>query len=124
MRATTATAIREAQLNSSVAHALDHLLHKLRDFMRAYPRDMGEDMPEHTVDWTTGIDDGPRQIIGKALAEHPELWAHGIPDDVCIVHRESLQKFTQLSDTMIDYMDRDGKNRVQAHAYAKRDDYK
>lgn len=75
--------------------AVDRLLDALRDWVRVYTRseeDMAK-LPDHDVVWVTESDEGPGKVILDAIKMHPELWAGAIPDQCCIVHRETLRKY-------------------------------
>ena len=53
------TAVQASQPDRQRRFAMERLLHALRPFMRAYPRDQDAQMPEHAMVWMTDIDDGP-----------------------------------------------------------------
>jgi hypothetical protein len=94
----TETALMEHQATSRLRYAMDRLLHRLRPYIRAYTRTPDVKMPEHKLAWVTmagsgGYDDSPAQVISAAIEEHPELWAHAIPEECCIVHRKTLEEY-------------------------------
>ena len=50
-------------------------------------------MPEHDMIWMTGVNgDGPGQAILEAIRANPELCEHAVPEGLCIVPRETLEK--------------------------------
>lgn len=97
--------------------AIDYTLHRLRKFMRAYPREIAAKMPEHDVVWVTALHPhgGPDQAILEANKSFPELWSDAIPETVCIVPRKYLSAFG-ISDEMIRHLSDHGENIIAAHA--------
>lgn len=109
------TAMMEAQSKSRLAAAMDRLLHNLREWVQVYPMREDDKMPAHDVVWVAGISgDGPGATILEAMKTSPELWAHAIPEECCIVPRELLQK--HLGSDLTEYLARHGANRVQIQA--------
>lgn len=86
----TATAIMESREKHRLAYAMDHLLHRLRRFMAAYPREMDKPMPDHDLVWLEGLNgDGPAQTILDAM-----------PPEVCIVSRKALEDLGLSADAI------------------------
>lgn len=113
------TASIAEQRDNATHAAIQRLLHNLRQFMRAYPMRADAEMPEHDLVWVAGIDgSSPDKTIMDAISKRPELWAHALPDDVCIVPREQLEKLT--GPDAADIIDATGKNLVLRHALRAR----
>lgn len=99
----TATQIMEARRDHARDGAMARLLHDLKEFMRAYPRNEQAEMPDHDLVWVDHIlTCGAAKTIIDAINAHPELWADAIPEDVVIVPRALLKKITTLDDKAID----------------------
>lgn len=97
MELTATEALLERQATSRLHAAMSMLLHRLRDHVQVYPMHQDDKMPEHDVVWVDTIlpdngVDGPGKTILDALKMHPELWAHAVPSEVCIVPRRELTK--------------------------------
>lgn len=93
----TATALMQRQENRELRVAMERLLHDLRPFMRAYPRNNDEKMPEHDHVWITFAGfgkelDNPGATILAAIKANPALWAEAIPDECCIVPKDMLKR--------------------------------
>lgn len=86
------TAALASQSDTRLRHAMDHLLHRLRKFMRAYPEKRDEPLPDHDVVWVTEFDGGPEKVILQAIRMCPDLWASALPEDVCIVRKADLER--------------------------------
>lgn len=99
------TRVREA--------SMARLLHELRDFMRAYPREVDVKVLDLDLVWVSGIGDGgPEKAILDAINANPELWADALPEDVVIVPRRLLKSTTALDDSMIDALNHHGMDMV------------
>lgn len=109
---TTTTAIMETMNKQSVRIAMARLLHGLRDYMRAHPIQQDDQMPEHDIDWVTGVGHGPETVIANAIKMEPELWAHALPADVVIVPRNALLQVSGLTSDAVDYLAGAGMNMV------------
>ena len=91
---TVQTAIMAAQNDTRLRAAMFRLLHGLERCMGVYPFHQDDKMPEHRVVWMTEIGPrGPDGTILDAIKMHPELWAHALPEDCCIVPRKLLEKY-------------------------------
>jgi hypothetical protein len=111
----TVTAIMASKADSRKRYAFDRLLHRLRRFMHAYPRVMDDKMPDHEIVWLDEIErGGPAQTIRDAIKAHPDLWAEAIPQECCIVHRETLKKYVGAD--AAEYMESHGANAVANQA--------
>jgi hypothetical protein len=118
----TATAIRTQQRNHRLAAAMDHLLHDLRRFMKAYPMRGDAEMPDHEMVWVDLPDRGAARVILDAIKSNPALWIDALPSNVCIVPRASLETIASLSPDHIDYLTALGGNMVAAQAAQYEDD--
>ena len=98
------TAMAERKAQSRLQWALDRLLHALKPFMRAYPRSLDDEMPEHDMVWITDIESDPRQVIVDALKSNPELWLQAVPSEVCILSRKELEIMTKLTPGAIAFL--------------------
>lgn len=115
---TTATAIKALERDSRVAHALRRLLRKLEPFMRAYPHNIDDKMPDHDVVWTAGVgDDTPGSAIASALKATPALWLSLLPDEVCIVPKSALQTVTGNNPHIVEHLARMGEAIVESRGY-------
>jgi hypothetical protein len=115
---TRTTGILEAHSRSQLRHAVQRLLHRLKPFVRVYPKTMDDKMPDHDIAWVTGVDGGPEQTIADALICTPELWAAALPKEVCIVPREALSSVAGGPEA-VDYLSGLGASIVSTHG-AKR----
>lgn len=93
---TAQTALMERQANSRLRASMTMLLHRLRRYIQVVPMMEDDKLPEHDVCWVSWpgsgrYDDCPEHVIQQALKESPELWAHAIPEDCCIVPRAHLK---------------------------------
>jgi len=87
----TETAVMAEERRLAIAAPMNRLLRKLRDFVRAYPLKADDAMPDHTLEWVGDIrGDGPEKTVFEAIKCNPDLWLHALPDDVCIVPKNSL----------------------------------
>ncbi len=99
----TATMIAQQQADNRKRFAMDRLLHELRRFMRAYPMQMNDEMPEHDLVWVDDImHGGPGKAIVDAIKANPVLWTEALPPEVCIVPRKTLASLG-LSQDAVDY---------------------
>lgn len=116
---TQVTASMADQNDRQLRFVFHRLLHNLRKFVRAYPFEQADVMPEYGIDWVSGINgNGPEQVIRDAIAQYPALWAHALPDEVCIVRRANLET-AGLSKHVIDYLAMDGVSMVDSAAYRR-----
>lgn len=95
--------------------AVRTLLLRLERWVRAVPRDDGVEMPDHIIQFTAGVDDGPGKVIRDAIKCSPALWADAIAEDVVIVPRKSLEALGVDRQT-IDYLASVGETMVGTHA--------
>ena len=87
------TALAQSQVDSRLKAGMARLLYRLRDYMCAIPL-QDDAMPEHDLSWEAPVGrGGPDQVILDAIKMTPELWAGAIPNNCCIVHRETLAKY-------------------------------
>jgi hypothetical protein len=115
MESTTVTATMATQADSRKRYAFDHLLHRLCKFMHAYPRVMDDKMPDHDIVWMDEIErGGPAQTIRDAIKMHPEMWVEALPQECCIVHRETLKKYVGAD--AAEYMESHAANAVANQA--------
>ena len=114
MRSVTATEMMRQQSHARVMHAMDQLLHKLKKFVRAYPR-LSEDLPDHDISFVTGVGEGnaPDAVIADAMKSTPALWLHAVPDNVVIVPRDVLKKFG-ITSGMIEVMEGAAHNYIES----------
>ena len=108
----------QARLNDRSAEiALRRLLHSLKPFMRAYPYDQNAEMPDHEMEWVTGVGD---DNVGKAVVEivktYPSLWLNALPDDVCIVSKSGLKQVIGVYPHVIEHLEQAGVARVESEA--------
>ncbi len=109
----TSLMIKQRWSESAKAHALHHLLHRLKRFVRVYARDEGDHpLPDHDVEWVTELDDGPARIIHEAMPELPALWIDALPEGVCIVPVANLKKL--VGDAAAGYLSEVGKHLVES----------
>ena len=115
---TTATEMRAQHHDSRVAHAIDGLLHRLKPFMRAYPHNADDKMPDHDMAWVAGVGDGnPQAAIANALKATPALWMALLPDEVCIVPKSALQTVTGNNPHIVECLARMGEAIVENRGY-------
>ena len=86
---TTATALLQGRSSVAVTFAL---LRSLEKFITVYPRDEKVTIPECSVAWETTLECGPMDAVRDAIAMCPELWAHAVPEECCIVPRAVLAR--------------------------------
>lgn len=114
--AETATAIMEALTRRQHGYGMERLLHRLRDFMRAYPRKCDDEMPEHDLVWVEAVSGAsPGKAILDAIKADRELWRDALPPDVCIVPRKALQN-CGLSEDIINHLADMGDHFTAGHA--------
>lgn len=90
------TALEASQNDRRLRIAMMRLLDGLRGWVRVYTRNEADmpKLPEHDVVWVAGMQgEGPEKMIMDAIAQSPELWAHALPAECVIVHRETLKKY-------------------------------
>lgn len=115
---TTVTAIKAQQRDSRIAFAMDRLLRNLKPFMRAYPHNADDKMPDHDMAWSAGVgDDNPQSVIANALKATPALWMSLLPDEVCIVPKSALQTVTGNSPHIVEHLARMGEAIVESRGY-------
>lgn len=102
------TAILEAQSKARLADAMDRLLHALKRYMQSCPMRSDANMPEHDLMWVTECDGGPGRVILDAMKATPELWMQGLPQEVCLVTRKTLQTVTGLNADVIGMLAAEG----------------
>jgi len=69
------------------------LLRALRPWIRVHLMRPDDEMPEHDLVWVSGVNgDGPGQAILGAIRANPELWEHAMPEGLCIVPRQTLER--------------------------------
>ncbi len=111
----TATQARAQDRSQEIA--LRRLLHSLKPFMRAYPHDQHAEMPDHDMEWVTGVGD---QCVGKSIAEimkaYPALWLHALPEDVCVVPCRVLDVLTSGQPFVAEHAAQEGLARVDRAA--------
>lgn len=111
----TATALREQERDNRLRPAMQRLMHNLREWVRVYPMRQDDAMPEHDVNWVSGLSgQGPERAVLDAISEAPELWAHALPAQCCIVHWETLKKYVGAD--AAEYMAMHGSNAVENQA--------
>lgn len=111
----TATAMREQERDNRLRPAMHRLMGNLREWVRVHPMRQDDVMPEYDVTWVSGLSgQGPEKVVFDAISETPELWAHAIPAECCIVHRETLKKYVGADAT--EYMAMHGANAVSNQA--------
>lgn len=108
------TAVMAQQKDKQLHAAMHGLLHRLRRFVRAMPMTPDGDLPEHDIVWMTEIDHSPNGTIIEMIKAHPELWADALPQECCIVHRETLRR--HVGSDVAEYMESCGTNAVANHA--------
>jgi hypothetical protein len=108
----TATMVRQKDMRLQAA--MHGLLHRLRRFARAMPMNPTADLPAHDIVWVTEIERSPNATIIEMIKANPELWAEALPQECCIVHRETLKKYVGADAT--EYMESHGANAVASHA--------
>jgi hypothetical protein len=108
------TAVMVRQRDMALVAAMQHLLHDLRQFMRAYPMRMDDEMPEHGMEWIEGLASGPGKVILDAIKANPALWSRALPAEVCIVPRKEIERLS--SKDHVDYLAALGGNMVLRHA--------
>ena len=111
---TTATAMMQDQSSRKLQIALIRLFEGLRHFVRVHPIHRDDKMPEHDVVWVDELSSGPAQSLREAIGANPELWAHALPAECCIVHRETLKKY--VGSDAAEYMAGYGANAVAYQA--------
>lgn len=114
------SAVREAQSEDEkqAAIAMGLLLYRLRQYVEVRPLHEDDDtMPEHDVMWVQPFGGkGPARDVMQAIAEHPELWAHALPKDVCVVPRRVLERSLKIQPELIEVLNDEGMNIVAGHA--------
>ena len=109
------TATQQYESTREVRYAMDRLLYALKEFVRVYPVDEADKLPEHDVRFATGIGKGPETVIVDAIKQNPELWLHALPDDVCIVPKSVLSG-QYYSGVNAEFLSDMGIDRVRNHA--------
>lgn len=93
METATSSLIKRRYDEAAKARALQHLLHRLKKFVRVYARDEhNHPLPDHVVEWASEFDDNPESIIHEAMSEFPAIWLDSLPESVCIVPVVELKK--------------------------------
>lgn len=109
------TAVMASQKDHRLRAAMHGLLHRLRRFVRAIPMTPYGELPEHDIVWMDELECGnPARTILDANKMHPELWSEALPQECCIVHRETLKKYVGADAT--EYMESHGANAVAEQA--------
>ena len=111
---TLETATIAHQNNQRLRAATHGLLYRLRRFVRAVPMAPDGDLPAHDIVWMTEAERGPNETITEMIKAHPALWAEALPQECCIVHRETLKKY--VGDDAAQYMASHGANAVENQA--------
>ena len=112
----TVTTLMSAQRDAHRQHALDHFLHRLKRWARAYAPTPDAEMPDHKIEWRTEPDNGPVRVIDEAMRELPALWLSALPDDVCIVPKQHLERLVGAPAT--ECWSRVGGDIVISHSHA------
>lgn len=121
-RIVTPTAAVIAHDNPARRVATARLLHRLRAFMAAYPVHEDDPMPEHDVVWMAYPDGGPESTILDAIKANPALWAHALPEEVCIVPKDMLKRIAATAmgvgrtSDMVEALAHHGAHLVEQHA--------
>lgn len=110
----TVTATMAAMRDSRLRAAVQHVMHRLRNFVRAIPERLDDPMPPHHIEWFVETDDGPEKQLASAMKLYPVLWLRSLPDEVIVVRRDSLAKAT--SPHMVDVLAMEGVATVETRA--------
>lgn len=112
------SAVREAQFENERQAAMGLLLYRLRQYVEVCPLHNDDDtMPEHDVMWVQPFGDkGPADEVMQAIAEHPELWVHALPREVCVVPRRVLERALKIQPEFVEALNGEGMNLVTNHA--------
>lgn len=110
----TVTAVMSALRGAHRQHALDHFMHRLKRWARAYALTPDTEMPDHKIEWMTELGDGPVRVIDEAMREFPALWLSALPDDVCIVPKRQLARL--VGGPAAEYLSGIGVNIVESYA--------
>ena len=109
----TATELGQRSRRNEIG--LKHLLHRLKDYIRSYPLNRDEPMPEHNFDWVVFPDHDPGTAVVNTLKEYPALWIRTLPDDVCIVRKSELTRAVG-GEHIAEYLAQSGMNVVESQA--------
>lgn len=93
---------------------IERLLHELRKFAAVYPINMTDELPEHSVEWVTGIStkENPFLLILNTVKAFPDLWIEMLPKEVCVIPRRTLEKITDFGPDIIDNLNTVGLHMV------------
>lgn len=86
----TQTAVNANMRELLVRRAATRLLDRLKSWVRVYPLNEADAMPDHDIVFATGVDDGPAQVICDAMRATPALWLGALPDDIVLVRKSRL----------------------------------
>lgn len=96
----TATRALQEQTYRRIAATAHRMFDRLKEFVRAYPVNMDDVMPEHDIVWTTSVCGSPESVILDAIRSNPAIWRSALPDTVVIMPRKMLEQVGLSSDTI------------------------